>query len=99
MNPVLDPVIHPLYRLQLCAMLDAGTAVESAILRAHLGLSPSAFSKQVAALVEAGYVRQERGELDSRKTWLSLTKTGTRAYRGHIRALETIVSGTFQEES
>lgn len=99
MNPVLDPVIHPLYRLQLCAMLEAATAAESSLLRAHLGLSPSAFSKQVAALLEAGYVRQERDALDSRKTWLSLTKAGTRAYCGHIRALETIVWGTFQEES
>ena len=99
MNPVLDPVIHPLYRLQLCAMLEAATAAESSLLRAHPGLSPSAFSKQVATLVEAGYVRQERDELDSRKTWLSLTKAGSRAYRGHVRALETIMSGTFQETS
>lgn len=92
----LDPVIHPTARLQLCAMLAAATSVESAVLRQALGLSPSAFSKQVSALVDAGYVRQERGSLDSRKTWLSLTRAGARAYRNHVAALQEIVAGSFK---
>lgn len=95
MKARLDPVVHPTARLQLCALLAAGTSVETSVIRETLGLSASALSKQVAALAEAGYVRQERGTLDSRRTWLSLTKAGTEAYRGHVAALEQIVSGTF----
>lgn len=95
MKAELDPHIHPTARLRLCAMLAAGTSVETSVLRTALGLSASAFSKQVAALVDAGYVSQERGTLDSRKTWLSLTKDGSKAYRGHVKALEEIVSGEF----
>ena len=94
MKAQLDPHIHPTARLQLCAMLAAGTSVETSVLRTALGLSPSAFSKQVAALIDAGYLRQERGTLDSRKTWLSLTRPGSKAYRGHVKALEEIVSGS-----
>ena len=93
MKAKLDPVIHPSARLQLCAMLAAGTSVKASVLRQTLGLSPSAFSKQVSALTDAGYVRQERGTLDSRKTWLSLTSAGAKAYRSHVDALEEIVSG------
>ena len=95
MKAQLDPYIHPKARLQLCAMLAAGTSVETSVLRTALGLSPSAFSKQVAALIDAGYLRQERGTLDSRKTWLSLTSAGAKAYRSHVDALEEIVSGRF----
>lgn len=87
----LDPVIHPAHRLQLCAMLAAGGSVELALVRDHLGLSPSALSKQVAALVEAGYVAQERGALDSRRHWLSLTASGRAAYDAHVAALREIV--------
>ena len=31
MKAHLDPVIHPIHRLQICAMLDAGTKVEMAV--------------------------------------------------------------------
>lgn len=87
----LDLVIHPAHRLQLCAMLAAGGSVELALVRDHLALSPSALSKQVAALVDAGYVVQERGTLDSRRHWLSLTPAGRSAYDAHVAALREIV--------
>jgi DNA-binding MarR family transcriptional regulator len=92
MSAELDPVIHPTHRLRICAMLAAGTTVEMSIIKKHLELSPSAFSKQVAALVDAGYVRQERSRTDSRRVWLSLTRTGAEAYRRHVRALQEIVA-------
>jgi DNA-binding MarR family transcriptional regulator len=94
MTAELDPLIHPTHRLRICAMLAAGTTVEMSILKQHLELSPSAFSKQVAALVEAGYVHQERSRTDSRRVWLSLTKAGSKAYGGHVRALQAIVAGS-----
>jgi DNA-binding MarR family transcriptional regulator len=88
----LDPVIHPAHRLRICAMLAAGGTVELSVVKDHLDLSPSALSKQVAALVDAGYVRQERSRTDTRRVWLSLTKPGARAYKAHVAALRAIVA-------
>lgn len=92
MSDDLDPVIHPTHRLKICAILAAGTTIEMGIVKDQLGLSPSALSKQVAALVDADYVSQERSRTDSRRVWLSLTKDGRHAYRSHVRALRAIVA-------
>lgn len=94
MSAQLDPIIHPTHRLKICAMLDAATTVEMSVIKDLVGLSPSALSKQVAALVDAGYVTQTRAEHDSRHIWLSLTKAGKRAYRGHVKALQEIVASS-----
>lgn len=94
MTARLDAVIHPTHRLKICAMLDTGTTVEMAVIKDVVGLSASALSKQVAALVDAGYVTQERSQKDSRRIWLTLTPQGKTAYRSHIRALQEIVAGT-----
>ncbi|GIF75098.1 transcriptional regulator [Asanoa siamensis] len=91
MTARLDQVIHPTHRLKICAMLDAGTPVEMSVIKDAVDLSASALSKQVAALVDAGYVAQERSSVDSRRIWLTLTKEGKRAYRGHVEALRAIV--------
>jgi DNA-binding MarR family transcriptional regulator len=88
----LDLVIHPAHRLRICAMLAAGTTLELSVIKDHLDLSPSALSKQVAVLVDTGYVKQERLGADSRRVWLSLTREGLKAYRGHVAALQEIVS-------
>ena len=92
MTAGLDPVIHPAHRLRICAMLVAGTTLELSVIKDHLDLSPSALSKQVAALVNAGYVKQERLGNDSRRVWLSMTRQGLKAYRGHVAALQEIVA-------
>lgn len=90
----LDPVIHPTHRLKVCAMLDVGTTIEMAALRDALGVSASVLSKQIAALVDAGYVSQKRSHVDSRRVWVSLTTSGSRAYRGHVAALREIVANS-----
>ncbi|WP_436536867.1 transcriptional regulator [Actinoplanes sp. HUAS TT8] len=90
----LDPIIHPTHRLRICAMLVAGGTVELSVIKDHLDLSPSALSKQVAALVDAGYVKQERLGSDTRRVWLSMTRPGRKAYEGHVAALREIVNAT-----
>ena len=75
-------------------MLDAGTMVEMSVIKDAIGLSPSALSKQVAALVDAGYVTQERSDRDSRRVWLRLTAAGKKAYHGHVQALQEILAGS-----
>ncbi|WP_428964799.1 transcriptional regulator [Micromonospora fluostatini] len=96
MTAELDPVIHPTHRLKICAMLAVATTVEMAVLKDTLGLSASALSKQVAALVDAGYVAQDRSKLDSRRIWLTLTKDGKRAYHRHVSALQDIVADSLR---
>lgn len=92
MTDDLDPIIHPAHRLRICALLVAATTLELSIVKEHSGLSASALSKQVAALVDAGYVEQQRSRTDSRRLWLSLTKDGRSAYRRHVAALRTILA-------
>ncbi len=92
MSGQLDAVIHPMHRLKVCAMLEAAGSVEMSVIRDAVGLSPSALSKQVGALVGAGYVRQERSRGDSRRIWLTLTEQGRKAYRSHVQALREIVA-------
>ncbi|BAL88061.1 putative MarR-family transcriptional regulator [Actinoplanes missouriensis 431] len=94
MTAELDPIIHPTHRLRICAMLVAGSTVELSVIKDHLDLSPSALSKQVAALVDAGYVKQERLGADTRRVWLSMTRAGRKAYEGHVAALREIVNAT-----
>lgn len=98
MTAELDPVIHPTHRLKICAMLATAPSIELSLVKDHVGLSASALSKQVAALVDVGYVRQDRAGHDSRRVALSLTKDGRRAYRDHVRALRAIVSDAHLSE-
>ena len=61
---MLDPVIHPLSRLRVCAALRSVGAVQGraqmrfAELREAVGTSDSALSKQLTALEREGYVRR-----------------------------------------
>jgi len=78
-------------------MLTASPTLELSAIKDHLDLSPSALSKQVAALVKAGYVKQERLGTDSRRVWLTLTRQGAKAYRAHVAALQEIVASVPSE--
>ncbi|GAB3343996.1 transcriptional regulator [Modestobacter lapidis] len=90
--PVFDEVIHAPQRLRICAMLSAAEKVEFGLLQEHLGLSKSALSKQLAALVAAGYVEQRRAVRDARsRLWLALTPEGARAYAAHVRVLRQLI--------
>jgi DNA-binding MarR family transcriptional regulator len=91
--PDFNEVIHAPQRLRICAMLSGAHKVEFRLLQDHLGLSKSALSKHLTLLVEAGYVSQDRALRNSRnRLWLSLTPEGTRAYSGHVQALQQIVA-------
>ncbi|MCP1386931.1 transcriptional regulator [Corynebacterium sp. TA-R-1] len=101
----IDPVIHPLGRLQICATLFHSGAVETqtgrqemrfAALKDAVGLSDSALSKQLTALEEHGYVTRfrEYGASRAKDTvWVTLTAEGARAFEGHVAALKEIAAG------
>lgn len=86
----LDPVIHPLNRLRICALLSAAKEVEFGTVQRELRMSPSSLSKQLAHLVSEAYVEQRRSVTDSRRVWLSLTPLGRERYQGHMEALRTL---------
>jgi DNA-binding MarR family transcriptional regulator len=88
-----DPVIHPLNRLQICAVLSPHDEVEFAIVREEVGVSDSVLSKQVRHLEQAGYVALRKATVDTRqRTWLSLTKAGRKAFNGHVAALRRLAA-------
>lgn len=89
----LDPVIHPLNRLQICAVLAPHDEVEFAVVREEVGVSDSVLSKQVKHLEEAGYVAVRKGVVDTRqRTWLGLTRAGRKAFDGHLAALKRLAA-------
>lgn len=91
----LDPVIHPLPRLKICAYLDPVKDEEFGVLRDLLEMSDSALSKQLSTLVEAKYVEQERFTRGGRsRVTVRLTSTGRRAFRNHLAALTALAEGT-----
>nr|WP_288870518.1 transcriptional regulator [uncultured Corynebacterium sp.] len=104
-EPAIDPVIHPLARLKICAALFHGGAVEKqtsrhemrfSALRDQLQMSDSALSKQLATLEEHGYITRfrEYGSTRAKDTvWVTLTETGAQAFERHTAALREIAGG------
>ena len=101
----INPVIHPLARLKICAALYHAGAVEKqtsrhemrfGALKDKVDLSDSALSKQLATLEEHGYVTRfrEYGSTRARDTvWVTLTAAGARAFENHTAALREIAGG------
>ena len=100
-DPQLDPVIHPINRLRICAALKAGGATDGTVRKemkfAHLreltDLSGATLSKQLTALEEHGYITRFREYGSSRAkdtVWVTLTGAGLAAYDAHIEALRQL---------
>ncbi|AJP72327.1 winged helix-turn-helix domain-containing protein [Sphingomonas hengshuiensis] len=93
--PALDPVIHAPARLQACAVLSSADEVEFALLRDTLEVSDSVLSKHVKQLEEAGYVKVRKAAIGGRqRTWLALTRAGSKAFAGHVKALQQLAAAT-----
>lgn len=90
-----DPLIHPLARLQLLALLADVTDAEFALLRETLSLSDSLLSKHLGVLDEAGYVRLIKAKANGRqRTRVAITAAGAKAFQGHLAALRALVDTT-----
>lgn len=86
--PVLDPLIHPVGRLQIFAVLTSAEEAEFSMVRDAVGVSDSVLSKHVKALEDAGYVRVRKAASAGRqRTWLAITPSGRGAFAGHIAEL------------
>ncbi|WP_415952231.1 transcriptional regulator [Streptomyces sp. KLOTTS4A1] len=87
-----DTTVHAPNRLRICALLATAGEAEFGLVQTQLGLSASALSKHVTALMDAGYVEQRKAVRDTRqRVWLRLTRQGRAAYQGHLAALRAIV--------
>ena len=92
--PALDMVLHPPVRLQVAAVLAKVSEAEFALLRQVTGVADSVLSKHLAALGEAGYVTLRKGARDGRaRTWAALTSAGSKAFAGHVAALQALAAG------
>jgi DNA-binding MarR family transcriptional regulator len=90
-EPRFDEVVHAPIRLQICAILSELDQGEFGVVRDTIGVSDSVLSKHVRTLQEAGYVTVRKATLSSRvRTWLSLTKTGRRAFASHVAELQRL---------
>ena len=90
----LDPVIHPIQRLRICALLEPVVEEEFATIRDLIGVSDSVLSKHVSALMDAGYLEQRRAtRAGRRRVWLRLTPAGWIAFTHHVEALRSIAVG------
>ncbi|MEU4804252.1 transcriptional regulator [Actinosynnema sp. NPDC023587] len=91
----LDPTIHPLPRLTLCATLAAGPEwTEFHVARDTTGLSDSALSKHARTLEGVGYVEIRKGAVGRRpRTWLRLTPLGRSRFAAHVSTLERLAAG------
>ena len=90
----LDTVLTAPKRLAAMALLSRSSGADFAVLRGHLGVSESDLSKQMSALVGAGYVTvRKSGHGRGSATTYRATREGRRAYARHRSALEAILDG------
>ena len=88
----LDPVLVPPKRLACLGAVAAGKKVEFSALRDLLGLTDSDLSKHLKVLSDSEYISSRRtGKAATRRTWLSITKTGQAALASHVEALRCLV--------
>lgn len=88
----LDPVLTKPKRLAALSIAARSPRVDFPFIRDALGLSDSDLSKQMSALVDAGYVKNTKvGRGRGRVTWFSATRKGRTALGRHMAALTALV--------
>ena len=91
----IDPVLAAPKRLAAIGLARQVKEVEFAFIRDQLGLGDSDLSKQMAALVQAGYLTSRKtGKAKTRRTWFAITKAGVQAMDRHVQALNALAAGS-----
>jgi len=87
----LDPLIHPLTRLAICASLAGVDWLEFSAVRDAVNISDSVLSKHARVLENAGYLEIRKGAVGRRpRTWFRLSATGRRAFDSHLSGLHRL---------
>lgn len=100
-SPELDPVIHPINRLRICATLYSAGATDGRQMKystlAELTELPAdTLSKQLKHLEGHGYISRTREYGSTRAkdaVWVTLTEAGAQAYVQHVEALKAMTEG------
>ncbi len=88
-----DELIHAPNRLKICALLASVEEAEFRTLREDIGVSDSVLSKQIRLLEEAGYIKIRKKVVKTgKKTWVSLTKAGKKAFARHAKELQRLAA-------
>jgi len=88
----LDPLLLDPTRLAIVSLLGSAQWCEFGFVRDSVQLTNPALSKQVATLVDAGYVDVHKGYVGKTpRTWLRATPQGRERLDRHIEALQSIV--------
>jgi DNA-binding MarR family transcriptional regulator len=91
----LDPLIHPVVRLQLMALLADVSEMEFRTARDLLQISDSVLSKHLAQLGDGGYIQLRKATVNTRqRTWIVATAAGRGAFKRHVAALQALASGS-----
>ncbi len=73
------------------AALGRSNEIDFATLKTLLEVEDSALSKAISYLVDAGYAKAIKGTVGNRRrTWVTSTAAGYRAYEQHLLALRAI---------
>ena len=97
MNGELDPVIHAPARLRIMASLATMTAGESITfprLQELLSMTPGNLTTHMRKLEDAEYVSVEKAFAGRKPvTYISLTRTGRRAFEDYTESLRSLLGG------
>lgn len=86
-----DPVIHPLPRLRICALLEPVRGETFGRVRDLLGFTDATLSKHVRVLIDAGYLEPTNAVRAGRRpVTLAMTRAGRVSFRLHIDALNQL---------
>lgn len=88
----IDPRLTQPKRLAALGVLAKSSYTDFGFLRDTLALKDSDLSKQMSALVQAGYATTRKtGRGIERQTWYRITETGRTALERHVQALRALV--------
>ncbi len=93
--PQLDEIIHQPVRLKIMSALAAAGSdaeVEFTFLRGRLGCTDGNLGSHLDKLTAARYVSARKAFVGRKPvTYLSVTRTGRRAFEDHVTALQDII--------
>ena len=88
----LDPLLQHRSRLGALALLAGADAITFSRLRALLDETDGNLGAQLRKLEDAGYVLAKKEFVDRKPTtWYSLTPTGRKALKTHLKAVESLL--------
>lgn len=101
--PGFDDLIHQPVRLRIMSALAAlkrGAQLEFTYLRDLLDVTDGNLGAHLAKLESADYIQLEKSFVDRKpRTFIRPTDLGRHAFRGHVKALESVLRGASESES